>query len=121
MTPDNSNISSLFGDMPQDTSPAVTVTPEVSTSDVSGTVSEGIFSAIQVPASSEEVVVSLPVATEVTPPLVPSIPEIPVSETSSIIIPKNIEALSQTIASPVVEKVPEVAHEIDHGDDEKLK
>jgi hypothetical protein len=105
MTPDNSNISSLFGDIIPNAAPPL---PNVSANDVSGSTSGSVLSTITTPVVS--VVPAAPVVPEspAVPvvPIVPAIPEspvLPVVETP--LVPPVIS--EQIPTTPVVsEKLP---------------
>lgn len=94
MTPDNSNISSLFGDIqPNPPTPSAPVVPEVAANDVSGAISEGIFSTIQSSTPS-------------IPTITPSIPSIPSIPTVSTIVPEI--PVDTTPLAPAASRVSEV-------------
>lgn len=148
MTPDNSNISPLFGDMPPVPSspvpekPISSPAPDSSATGLSGAVSGGIFSAIQSepsspsPAPIQTAVVSEPVVVSekvsvpepvsvVAPASSPTIPESPipaavrVSEVMATSAPQKIEV---PVAPPesAVTSVSSVPKN-DHSDGEKLR
>lgn len=77
MTPDNSNISSLFGDI---TPNAASPVPNVSTNDVSGSTSGSVLSTITTPVAPVVPVIPESPAS----PLVAESPVLPVMETPSV-------------------------------------
>ena len=108
MTPDNSNLSSLFGDIqPNPPTPPAPVVPEVASNDLSGAISEGIFSTIQ---SSMPPVTSAPTIASSIPSITTTPPEIPVD--TAPLAPAASRVSEVMAASLPSLEVPEVvAHE----------
>lgn len=106
MTPDNSNISPLFGDMPSVPSspvpekPISSPVPDSSATGLSGAVSGGIFSAIQSEPSSPSPVLIQPVA--VPEPIVTSEP---VSVPEQIVVPEPVSVVAPE-SSPTIPEGP---------------